>query len=62
MLGLGQARGCPVVFPNPDGTFDAKDRAHLLYLYAGTAFEEPGGTIGLGSQNYLFRRRRAGAG
>jgi hypothetical protein len=29
------------VLPNPDGTLDASDRLHLLYLYAGIAADEP---------------------
>ena len=57
MLGLGQARGCPLVFPNPDGSFDAADRAQLDYLYQGISLAAPDGTVA--PQNMFFRRRRS---
>ena len=35
LLGFAQARGMPLVFPNPDGTLNSDDRAHFVYLYPG---------------------------
>ena len=58
MLGFGQARGSPLVFPNPDGSFGTEDRSQLLYLYAGIALGDGSGGLPA-SQNYLFRRRRS---
>lgn len=41
LLGFGQARGWPLVFPNPDGTDagDVFERAHWIYLYAGLSIQ-----------------------
>lgn len=36
LLGFGQARGAPYVFPNPDGTIAAEDRPQWVYLYHGS--------------------------
>lgn len=42
LLGMCQAHGAPVVFPNPDGTIDHTDFEHLLYGYDGIEFAGPG--------------------
>ena len=59
MLGFGKPFGAPYVLPNPEGGFDVDDRAQLLCLYRGIALSSPGGEVEAGSENYLFRRRRA---
>jgi hypothetical protein len=41
MMGLGQAVA-PILFEQ-DGSVDADDRSHLLYLYSGITLSAPGG-------------------
>ena len=33
------------LLPDPDGSIDANDRAHLLHVYGGNALAPPGGFV-----------------
>lgn len=58
LLGFGQARGAPLVLPDPDGSdFNTEaERLQLIYLYAGLSVS---GEVLTFTQSHFFHRRRS---
>ena len=58
LIGFGETKGSPIVYPNPDGTVDNFDRAQFIYLYAGiTLSGTPVAPVNPDDIFFLRRRR-----